>query len=213
MVNEMTFIDSGSTDNTINLIKGYGGKIINTGLTTWDWDLGHQILQNVWKDSTADYVFFPNVDEIFYKPNLREYLESKMGMVDIFQMRGFQMVSNEFPKRGSNILDIKMGVPSSLYSKFMIFNPKANLTFVNAHDIRTTSTKLDRGNIKLLHYRYLGVKEQLRRASLVKQRVPCSSFCKGIGGNILQKFPGLIQTKEVYQKEINDLLLKAVRVI
>lgn len=213
LVNSMIFIDSNSTDNSLSLIKAYGGKIIQTNHKIWDWDAGQIILQNVWRESTADWVFFPNIDEIFYHPQLKTYLEDRIGKVDIFQMRGFQMVAQEFPKQGTDILEIKKGVPNSLYNKFSIFNPKANITFVNAHDIRTTSTKLDRGNIKLLHYRYLGVKEQLRRAALVKKRVPCNSFCKGIGGNILQKYPGLIRTKEVYQLEIDELLSKAVRVI
>jgi len=211
IVDSMTFIDSGSTDSTLGQVKPY--NVIHTGLKTWDWDAGQVILENVWKTSTADYVFFPNVDEIFYHPNLKEFLSSKIGEIDIFKMKGYQMVSNTFPKPEKNILDIRYGVPFSLYNKFMIFNPKCDIKFVNAHDIKTTCRKISFYEIKLLHYKYLGVKEQVRRAELVKKRVPKNSFCKGIGGNILKMYPGLVRTREQYQNEINDLLVKAERVI
>jgi hypothetical protein len=211
IVDHMTFIDSGSTDKTLKLIKDY--KVINTGLTTWDWDAGHVILQNVWKDSKADYIFFPNVDEIFYRQNLRAFLELNIGRIDIFQMVGFQMVADSFPKKGSDILDINIGIPDSLYDKYMIFSPKADITFLNAHNIKTNSKKVCSFAIKLLHYKFLGVEEQLRRAKLVKQRVPATSFCKGINGNILKVFPGFIQTKEKYQATIDQMLEDAKIVI
>lgn len=211
IVDSMTFIDSGSDDNTLRLIKPY--KVIHTGLKTWDWDEGQIILENVWKGSKADYVFFPNIDEIFYHPNLRKFLESKIGEIDIFKMKGYQMVSNTFPKPNNNILNLRYGVPFSLYNKFMIFNPRCDIKLINAHDIKTTSRKISFYEIKLLHYKFLGVEEQIRRANLVKKRVPKDSFCKGIGGNILKKYPNLIKTRSQYQTELNDLLLKAERVI
>lgn len=211
IVDTITFIDSGSDDGTLKLIKDY--KVIHTGLKTWDWDAGHVILQNVWKDSDADYVFFPNMDEIFYHPNMRRFLERCLGRFDVFKMRGFQMVADGFPRQGDSLLTLKMGVPYKLYDKPMIFNPKVGITFVNAHEMTTTSKKVDNGSILLLHYKFLGVEEQLRRARLVLKRVPKDSFCKGIGGNILKVFPGLVKTRQEYAKEILDLKRQAKRII
>ena len=149
IVDNMNFMDSGSTDNTVRIIKSYGHKVTQTGLTFWDWDKMRNIYQNIWKGSKADYVFLMDADEFFYYPNLRDFLEESVDNIDIYQMEGYQMVSNSFPK--SNIFDINMGVRLPLYDKSTIFNPRVDIYHENAHEIITTSKRICRRVIKLLH--------------------------------------------------------------
>jgi len=209
IVDRMTFIDSGSTDRTLELIKDH--EVVQTGLTWWDWDNLHSIRDSIWRDSEFDLIFFPDLDEIFYKENLRQWLDGHRSA--IYKMKGYQMVSREFPELETNILDIKRGCPLPLHDKYTIFNPKADLKFVDAHNIATTSRNINMLEIKLLHYKYLGADNMVRRANLIIDRVPRGSFSKNIDGNILVKFPAFIKTKREYQIEIEEMLEKSIAVI
>jgi glycosyltransferase involved in cell wall biosynthesis len=213
IIDKMNFMDSGSTDNTINIIKSYGHKVTQTGLTFWDWDTMRNIYQNIWKSSNADYVFLMDVDEFFYYPNLRSFLEESKDNIDIYQMEGYQMVSNFFPKPNTNIFDINMGVRLPLYDKSTIFNPKIDIYHENAHEIVTTSKRICRRVVKLLHYKFLGKEVLIKRSELVKARVPKNSFCEYINGNILSVYPAFIKSEQQWQDEINQLLSNAEQVI
>ena len=131
----MTFLDSGSTDKTLKLLENH--EVFQTGLTWWDWDECQKIRDTIWRQSDYDLVFFPDVDEFLYKANLREFLEENS--YEIYQTEGFQMISNEFPKPGTDILHINTGIPLPLHNKYAIFNPKADLSFLDAHNVRTSS--------------------------------------------------------------------------
>jgi hypothetical protein len=158
-VDKMTFIDSGSKDGTLELLKDH--EVIQTGLKWFDiWAL-HNYKNTIWKGSKADLIFFPDLDEIFYKDNLREFLEDNN--YDYYQFKGYDMVSKEYPKLGTNILDIKTGVLFPSMNKNMIFNPSIDISFLNAHHIITKSTNYCAGEVKCLHYRWLGVDAMLKR--------------------------------------------------
>lgn len=206
IVDKMTFIDSGSKDGTLELIKNH--TIVHTGLTWWDWDKLHWTRQNIWKDSDFDIVLFPDLDEIFYSPiGLRTFLETYK--YDIYRMEGYQMVSRNFPNQGTNILNINQGVRLPLYDKFTIFNPKADVNFPNAHHIDTTCRNICKNKIKLLHYKFLGVDHMLKRARIIQKRVPKNSYCQCIEGNILEKFSGFVKNRRKYQEEIENLIKEA----
>lgn len=211
IVDRMVFYDSASTDGTLELIKKH--EVRQTGHKIWDWDAGLPLMNNMWKGDKCDYVIFADVDEIYYHQDLRQLLELNKDQIDIYQMEGFQMVSREFPKPDSNLLDINMGIPLPLHNKYRIFNPECDIEFINAHDIKTSSKKINRFTIKLLHYKYLGVQTMVKRAAKIKSRVPASSFCKGIGGNILKIYPAFVRTEKEYKAEIDQMLREARRVI
>ena len=209
IVDKMTFIDSDSTDKTLELIGKY--NVVQTGITWWNWDKYHEIRNTIWRQSEYDLVFFPDVDEILYRHDLRKFLESNT--YDIYQMEGFQMISEDFPKPGTDILKMGMGIPLPLHSKYAIFNPKIDISFPDAHNVETTSKNICRADIKLLHYKYLGVRNMLRRAKLIKDRVPSDSYTASIKGNILDIFTSFIKTETGYTTEIKQLLAKATKVI
>jgi hypothetical protein len=212
IVDKMTFIDSDSTDNTLKLLKNH--EVVQTGITWWDWDAYHVIKNNIWRKSEYDLVFFPDLDEFLYRKNLREFLETRG--CDMYQMEGFQMVSNSFPEKGTDMLENNKGFPLPLHDKFSIFDPKLDFKFDTAHTISTTSTKKYKTSvreIKLLHYKYLGVKNMLRRAEVIRYRVPLDSYTVGIKGNILAKFPTFVRSELEYKDEIKQMLKKCVKVV
>lgn len=209
LVDKMTFIDSGSDDGSLDLIKRH--EVIQTGLTWWNWDVLHKIRQTIWKNSKYDLIFFPDLDEFFYRKNLNYFLESSD--YDIYQLEGFQMVSDKFPKPNTDILKINKGIPLPLHSKYTIFNPRADIEFIDAHNIKTSSENISRFEIKLLHYKYLGVANMVRRTKLIQSRVPENSYCPNIGGNILKKFTSYVKTEEEYKIEISQMLKEAKVII
>jgi hypothetical protein len=212
IVDKMTFIDSASTDNTLKLLKKY--EVVQSGITWWDWDAYHIIKNNIWRKSEYDLVFFPDLDEFLYHKNLRKFLEDKP--CDMYQMEGFQMVSNTFPEKNTNMLEINKGFPLPLHDKFLIFNPRLDFKFDTAHTITVISKekcKTSVREIKLLHYKYLGVENMLRRAALITSRTPLDSYTASIKGNILSKYPSFVRTRKEYVDEIKQMLKKCTKVI
>lgn len=175
-VNSMTFIDSGSTDNTIQIIKKYATpsrplvKIAQTGLTWWDHNTLHEFRNEIWKESKADFVFFPDCDEIFYHPDIKNFLNDSI--FDIYEMDGYEMVCADFPSYDKSILSVNTGVPFHVYDKSTIFNPRIEIEFLNAHLRYTRCTNVNIGDIKLLHYRSLGLSYMLKRRDRIKSRTP-----------------------------------------
>jgi glycosyltransferase involved in cell wall biosynthesis len=218
IVDRITLIDNGSTDKTLDIIRSYakvGGcaiRVIHSGMTFWDWDLGLVYRNSVWKESQFDIIIWADPDEIIYKKEgLRQFLESND--YDIYQTIGYDMVSNVFPKAGISILDIKTGTRAPLEDKFIVWKRGSNVESTSAHTIANTTEKISKGEITLLHYKYLGVEHLVRRAADIKARVPEDSICKGIGGNILKKYPGFVKTRQEYIEEIAYKVSKAINVI
>lgn len=209
IADRMTFIDSGSTDGSLDLLKNH--RVYQTGLDWWDWDSLHWMRQNIWKESNYDLIMFPDLDEILYKPDLRNFLENTD--YDIYHMQGFQMVSRTFPRKGENILSYKKGIPLPLHNKYMIFKPDANIQFPDAHYITTDSNNISEFDIKLLHYKFLGADHMVKRAKTIVERVPCHSYCENINGNILKIFPAFVKTHAEYVAEIENYLKEAYDVI
>jgi hypothetical protein len=82
------------------------------------------------------------------------------------------MVADRFPDPDSNILDIRQGMYFQIYNKSTFFRPGIDIQFLNAHLRYSPSTSVDFGNIKLLHYRYLGLEHMKWRRDREKARLP-----------------------------------------
>jgi hypothetical protein len=204
-VDRITFIDSGSNDNSFKIIQKFAVpsapivRICQTGLDWWDHNVLHEYRNNIWKDSLYDLVLFPDCDEVLYhQTGLRNFLNRTRN--DVYSMEGFEMVG-EFPAPGTSITDIKTGVPFYPYNKSTIFNPKIDISFPNAHLRYTPVTNINLGEVKLLHYRNLGFKYMKFRIARERSRLPQN--CK------IRSF----WTDNEIKERINDLKSKAVNVI
>ena len=201
----MTFIDSGSTDNTLNILHQFAIpshaeiRVAQTGLKFWDHQALHQVRNTIWKESQYDLVLFPDLDEIFYYPNIKRFLNENR--FDIYEMEGYEMFSVKMPAKGSDILKINKGVKFTTYNKSTIFNPKIDIQFLNAHLRYTKCSNINIGNIKLLHYRCLGLDMMRKRNKRESDRLP--QKCK---------YRSPLTEKEIL-KRYNDLKIKAKKVI
>jgi glycosyltransferase involved in cell wall biosynthesis len=204
-VDRMTFIDSGSTDDTLKILNKFATpsnpviRITQTGLETWDQDILHEYRNFIWKDTKHDIVMLPDCDEIFYHPELINYLNNRT--TDIFEMDGYEMVSNRFPAKGSDILNIKTGVYHHIYNKSTIFNPKIEISFLNAHIRYSPCANIDMGGIKLLHYRNLGIDFMKKRRDREQSRLPKKCNWRQVHSD-----------SEIKQRH-SELMEKAIKVI
>lgn len=174
-VDRITFIDSGSTDKSIEIIKkwaipGYYPQVrlTQSGSIFWDWEKLHDIRNSIWQGNDYDIIFFPDCDEIFYKSDLKEFLDNNN--FDVYEMEGFDMVANA-PPVGQSILTVKTGVRHHMYNKSTIFNPRCEISFPNAHVRYCASANINMGSIYLLHYRYLGISLMKKRRDREKARL------------------------------------------
>lgn len=169
-VDRMTFLDSGSTDGTLDLIRSnptQERRIIQTRLTSYKMEVLQAYKNTIWRTSEFDIVMFPDMDEIFfYEGGLRAMLEKNR--YDVYQMEGYEMVSNEFPK--GKITDVRTGVRFPVYDKSTIWNPQIDIYFANAHTRECATKNISIGDIKLLHYRNLGVEQMKRRRDILRTR-------------------------------------------
>lgn len=126
--------DNASTDDTTNIAKDLGCKVVKIG---GDGKLRDDELlnfkNNVWKDSKADFVIIADIDEFIDIPsNIDEY--------DLIMSEAWDMVGD-----GSKTpLTIEHGVRNIVYDKTNIFSPKTvkeiNYT-IGAHTCNPTPVK------------------------------------------------------------------------
>ena len=83
-VDEIVVVDTGSTDNTVEIAKSYGAKIIET---SWQDDFSAPRNLAI-ENATGDWIIFIDADEFFINPNrVRKTIEKLSGAEAIFMMR------------------------------------------------------------------------------------------------------------------------------
>lgn len=126
----------------------------------------HEFNNNIWKQSRnkADWVIICSMDEHLYHPDLWNYLEQcRDAGITAIPAEGYQMISNDFPNTEKPLCDlITFGMPYKKMSKLCIFNPDA-IDEINYKHGRHYSDPVgrvvypQRRDLKLLHYKYLGL--------------------------------------------------------
>ena len=142
-------------------------------------DFIHQQIKNTaWKQSRgkADWVIVIDMDELLYIPQMTQFLIQNSGYT-LFKPEGYNMVSETFPDYDIKIIEsVNKGVKHDFYSKSVLFNPY-RIVEINyepgAHEDYPegiVSVARD-NNLKLLHFKNLGIDYVMDRLKQYRQRV------------------------------------------
>lgn len=122
-----------------------------------------KIKNHAWKGSDADWVVVVDSDEILWRPDIKEALQSELDKGStIFKTFGFNIYSHEMPV--NDFLEIRTGVPDKKYSKKAIFSPKIReIGYIyGCHEARPRGGgRYTDELIPLFHYRNIGGPDRL----------------------------------------------------
>lgn len=194
LVQRYIVFDDGSTDASLDILRSNPKVEIRPMPPYSDPESrvasGLAVLENCWQESRgiADWVIVTDVDEHLWHPNLKNYLLSlKNQGVTIVPALGFQMMSEQFPLRGSLLSDtITMGAPWSLMNKMNIFSPD-DIEATHFAPGRHTASPLGnvvapaRDELLLLHYKYLGFQRTHLRYEQARSRQRAKDLAFGWG--------------------------------
>lgn len=144
-------------------------------------DLQVEFKNTSWKSSRgpdpADWVIVVDLDEIVYHPRLVEYLaRCKSDGITLLWTTGYDMFAKDFPRTPGQIYEeVKNGVADAWYSKPAVFDPNAiaEINYVpGAHGCDPIGNVIEERSpdLKLLHYRFLGLDYVLPRFEARRQR-------------------------------------------
>lgn len=190
--------DNKSSDSSDDIYKKYDK------VTVIKWDSGDtindlrykEIKSNAYKISrefNVDWVIVCDCDEILYHPNLPDKLiELKSRSVDMPMIEGHDMVSESFPIYDGRLITEIIREGSEVYQpmcKNILFNPSKEVTYgFGAH----TSSCIDciktvNPELKLLHYKFLGLDYILNRYRTLNSRLSEFNKKTGFGSHYTDK--------------------------
>lgn len=197
-VDRLEFFDDRSDDGTRELIAACPKAV----LTDWPYESGIQddkfldFANRKWKDACgkADWIIWIDADEFIYHPRIRELLaDYQQKGISMPLIAGYTMVSDHFPTTDGQIYDeIKTGVPDNRWCKPAVFRENMVWT-VGRHGIddhRFKPITSPTAEIKLLHYRCLGMDWLKERHARNWARVPDRCRSLAFGANTAPGYAG-----------------------
>jgi glycosyltransferase involved in cell wall biosynthesis len=143
-------------------------------------DLTLEMKNEAWKElcgTGVDYVAIVDADEFLYHKDLLGFLR-KNRRYSLFRTLGFQMVSESFPCDDDSILkQVVKGCHREGMSKCVLFDPDMieDINYLpGAHKCAPSGDVVkyeSSGDLKLLHYKWLGVEYVCARHSEYKERL------------------------------------------
>jgi glycosyltransferase involved in cell wall biosynthesis len=178
----ITVFDNMSDDRSAEIVRGFPGATLQTFDTggTFRDDVHRDIKNNAWKQSRgqADWVICVDTDELLWHPRLADYLAScKKRSITIMVPTGYEMLAEAFPTTAGQVYDeVKHGALNVEYSKPCIFNPDAiaEINYIpGAHKAQPVGLVIaeTQSELKLLHFRFLGVDYTLERFAAKRARL------------------------------------------
>jgi hypothetical protein len=187
-------IDNMSDDNTRDIVNSFDNtEIIDYNSKGKFDDNKHMNLKNnVWKisEGIADYVILGDSDEFLYNENMEEFLTRVFEQgYTFFKPHGSHMIADEnlILKSDDDLLSIvKYGVPTNVLNKPMMFNcnkiKEINYS-LGAHMANPIGEvkMYHEEDLKMLHYKYIGLENHLRRCKSRGSRLSDFNLRTGVG--------------------------------
>lgn len=204
-VDRYTIYDNYSDDGGDTIIQSrQNTKIIKFKTEGFDDTTHNNIKNNCWKRSRgkADYVIVCDMDEFIYHKDIHQALSMlKKNKYSIVKPYGYNMYSTDYPIYDSHQLltdKVKRGVRVPMFDKCILFDPHA-IVKINykpgAHEChpwgRVKSYQND--DIKLLHYKYIGLEQLLERNRSYVTRLSKENIENNYGTEYLKKEQLIIQ--------------------
>ena len=204
---KITIYDGHSDDGSVEIIKAHpktvliqqdDGKATNEHVLT-------KIRNESWKsDRDYDWQIVVDLDEFLWHKDIRSLLEQyKRNNITVPRVQGVEMFSDTFPTEDKQIYDIiKLGKPYSITgsslnfkvinqrtateNKSVIFSP-SDITAMNytvgSHFCCPTGVvrQSEKFDLKLLHYRFIGYEETVKRYKFTYNRLSEVNKLRGYG--------------------------------
>jgi hypothetical protein len=191
---KVVILDNYSTDNSCKIIESFKNTEIIKYNSNNELNDGVYLTvkNNIWKSSigTADYVIVGDTDEFLYHENIVEFLtESKQKGITIFKPEGYHMVADEELELApnDNILElVKYGVRTEVLDKLMMFDcnliKEINYSF-GCHAANPSGNFVisNDSNLKMLHYKFLGIKDHMLKQKIRAERLSQYNKERGLG--------------------------------
>lgn len=185
LVDEIFVFDDGSTDRSLEILRAHPRVRVERferprmEATPASADFV-PFYDGIWRRSIgdADWVILCNIDELFYHPGSRAYLEACLkDRITWIPSAGYDLLSWAAPTSSADLLKtVRRGVRNPLLDKVCAFHPEAiqetrfDQGRHRAHpagDVRMPPTT----EVKLLHYQYLGFRSFVRRHGEKRERM------------------------------------------
>jgi glycosyltransferase involved in cell wall biosynthesis len=210
---KVCILDNFSTDNSVQIVNSFKNTEVlsyNSGNELRD-DIYIQVKNTVWKRSVgvADYVIVGDADEFLYHKDIQSYIQKAYQEgVTIFKPKGYHMVGDEDLDLGKNdniFEKVTKGVKTDVLNKMMMFDcnkiKDINYSF-GCHMANPVGEVklLDDGELKMCHYKFLGMNDHLYKNNIRRQRL--SEFNKQYGLGTYYLFTD-DQAREDYRGYLN----------
>ncbi|MFT5955974.1 MAG: hypothetical protein ACI8QD_002837, partial [Cyclobacteriaceae bacterium] len=168
-VSRIVVYDNQSSDDSVTLLQ----QSSKVEVRTWDTnnqirdDLKVQLMSNAWKESkgTADWVIVCDMDELLYHPQITQLLPLlRQQEYTVCRPLGYEMISEQRPDHGSPLLQqVREGIRQPYWDKMVLFDPneinEINFSPGGHYSLPEGRVRafFRQEELKLLHYRYLGL--------------------------------------------------------
>lgn len=218
-VDRFTLYDNYSDDSSESIILSQPNAHIKK--FSMDGEINDYIYQdiknNCWKQSRgkADYVIVCDTDEFIYHSDIHQAItQLKCDKYSIVKPYGYNMYSTDYPVYDSQHLltdQVKRGIRVPMFDKCILFDPHA-IVEINykpgAHECHPWGRvkKYRNEDIKLLHYKNIGLEQLLERNRAYASRLSKENTEKGYGAEYLKKEQLIIQEFTENEQKATEII-------
>ena len=218
-VDRFTLYDNYSDDSSESIILSQPNAHIKK--FSMDGEINDYIYQdiknNCWKQSRgkADYVIVCDTDEFIYHSDIHQAItQLKCDKYSIVKPYGYNMYSTDYPVYDSQhllISQVKRGIRVPMFDKCILFDPHA-IVEINykpgAHECHPWGRvkKYRNEDIKLLHYKNIGLEQLLERNRAYASRLSKENTEKGYGAEYLKKEQLIIQEFTENEQKATEII-------